>query len=82
MKSDYNEKRGKFAEMLKSKPVAVPVQEVRPVEVKPEKEPEAHVNFWIPEPLMERIKLHAVKSKKSIKQIGIEAFEAYLNTNI
>lgn len=82
MASNYQDNRKKLAERLKTEPAKVPVQEVRPVEPTRQAKKEAHVNFWIPEELMEQVKLYAVKSKKSIKQIGIEAFENYLKNTI
>lgn len=39
---------------------------------------EAHVNFWIPEELMLRLKVLCVKKRKSIKQVATEAIEQYL----
>lgn len=81
MKSEYQDNRKRLAEMIKTEPTKTPIQQVTPVIVKEEKT-ESHVNFWIPSDLMEQLKLRAVKSKKSIKQIGIEAFESYLSKNI
>lgn len=39
---------------------------------------ESHINFWVPDVLMEKIKIHSAKTKKSVKQIGIEALKAYI----
>lgn len=81
MKKDYTDNRKKLAERIKNEPVQTPIQEVRPVkEVNTEKE-ESHVNFWLPSSLMDSIKLVSVKQRKSIKQIGKEAFELYLKSN-
>lgn len=81
MKNEYQDNRKKLAEMIKTEPNKTPIQQVSPVTLK-ENKSESHINFWIPSDLMEELKLRAVKSKKSIKQIGIEAFEAYLTKNI
>lgn len=77
MKSEYQDNRKKLAEMIRSEPTKTPIQQVKPVISKEDKS-ESHINFWIPSDLMEQLKLRAVKNKKSIKQIGIEAFEEYL----
>lgn len=81
MKSEYQDNRKKLAEMIRSEPTKTPIQQVRPVIAKEDKS-ESHINFWIPSELMDQLKLQAIKSKKSIKQIGIEAFQAYLIKNI
>ena len=90
MSNDYQNNRKRLGAMLKTETPKTPIQEVRPVEQPPVVEEkikveginqrgEAHVNFWIPEELMEQLKIHAVKSRKTIKQVGIEALEAYLS---
>jgi 5,10-methylenetetrahydrofolate reductase len=82
MAKEYKDSLKQLGDRLKNEPINTPIQEVRPVE-KPATAPkqEAHVNFWVPDELMERLKIHAAKNKKTIKQIGIEAFEQYLANN-
>lgn len=78
MKKDYQDNRQKLAERIRKEPVQTPIQEVRPIlEVKEE----SHINFWIPSSLMDSIKMLSIKQRKSIKQIGQEAFELYLRAN-
>ncbi|ADB42940.1 hypothetical protein [Spirosoma linguale] len=91
MAKEYKQTLKGLSEKLKSEPIKTPIQEVRPVEpeapAKPQVEvvnqastkKEAHMNFWVPEGLMERLKIHSAINKKTIKQIGIEALEAYLS---
>ncbi|WP_026632621.1 hypothetical protein [Dyadobacter alkalitolerans] len=80
MNKDYNENRSKLAGMIKEKPSTVPIQQVKPVASKEEKD-ESHLNFWIPTHLFNELKMHAVRTNSSIKQIGIEALEEYLKRN-
>jgi len=82
MSKDYQDNRKKLGAMLKSETPKTPIQEVRPV---PSPEPVAdaghrssHLNFWVEDQLMQRLKVYAAKSRKTIKQIGKEALEAYL----
>lgn len=87
-KSDYKKTMSELGAKLKDEPVKTPIQEVRPVEpartapakteINETPKKEAHVNFWVPDELMERLKIHAAKSRKTIKQIGVEALEQYL----
>jgi predicted ferric reductase len=77
MKNDYTENKEKLAERLKNVPAKIAIQEVRPI-VQKEKNQKSHVNFWIPNDLMERLKIEGAKKKMTIKQIGIEAFNLYL----
>ncbi|MCK8496031.1 hypothetical protein M0L20_29465 [Spirosoma sp. RP8] len=92
MSKQYKDSLKGLGERLKSEPPKTPIQEVRPVESQPapapvktttqgQKKKESHVNFWMPEELMERLKIYSAKSKKSIKQLGIEAIEEFLNKN-
>jgi hypothetical protein len=74
MKASYEENRKKLAEKVKTELPKLPIQEVKPVEVKEEKEAESHVNFWLPSSIMEDIKILSIKQKKTIKEIGREAF--------
>ncbi|GAB4042053.1 hypothetical protein [Spirosoma jeollabukense] len=89
MAKEYKNTMKALSDKLNSEPIKTPIQEVRPVESAaapsaPQPETvntprkETHVNFWVPEELMERLKIHAAKSKKTIKEIGNEALEAYL----
>lgn len=85
MSKQYKETMKGLGDRLKKEEVKIPIQEVRPVAdpaqastTKPATPKEAHVNFWVPDKLMERIKIHAAVSRKSIKEIGIEALEMYL----
>lgn len=80
--SEYEEGRKKLAGLLKTEPIKTPIQEVRPIVEDRKSEPQAHLNFWVPDELMTRLKVHSAKTKKSIKQIGIEAIEAYLSESI
>ena len=74
-KSDYQTNRQKLGEFLKNEPARTPIQEVRPIEPSgplaptpvvtdassPPAKKDAHVNFWVSDELMERLKIHAVK---------------------
>lgn len=90
MGNDYQDNRKKLGAMLKSEPSQTPIQEVRPVEpvtkakAKSNKEAskpdEEYINFWAPAELVQWVKIHSVTSKKSIKQVCIEALEAYRQT--
>jgi hypothetical protein len=74
MKASYEENRKKLAEKVKTELPKLPIQEVKPVEVKEEKEAESHVNFWLASAIMDDIKILSIKQKKTIKEIGREAF--------
>lgn len=79
MKASYEENRKKLAEKVKTELPKLPIQEVNPVgrrsaEVKGEKEAESHVNFWLASAIMDDIKILSIKQKKTIKEIGREAF--------
>lgn len=85
-KNDYNANRKRLAAQLIAEPPKTPIQEVRPVEpVSTTKaddttaKKDMHLNFWVDEQLMQRLKIHAVTNRKTIKQIGIQALEDYLN---
>lgn len=75
MKTDYATNRRKLADRVKKEPVNIPIQEVRQT-AKSKKE--SHVNFWMPTDLMDEIKVLSIRQKKSIKQLGIEAFTRLL----
>lgn len=81
MSTDYKENRTKLADKIKNVPSKLHIQEVRPVEEKKTKQEESHVNFWMPSDLMEEIKILSVKQKKTLKQIGIEAFKDFIVKN-
>jgi rRNA-processing protein FCF1 len=74
MSTDYKDNRSKLAEKIKSVPTKLPIQEVRLVEKKKLQELQAHVNFWISSSIMDEIKMLSIKHKKTIKQLGEEAF--------
>lgn len=82
---DYNANKSKLSQLIREQPsTQPPIQEVRPVRAETSSKPiavksEAHLNFWVSDELMTRIKMHSVTSKKSVRQIGIEALEAYLD---
>lgn len=84
-KTDYKKTMSELGAKLLTEKPQTPIQEVRPVsgaapgKVNKAKQ-ETHVNFWVPDELMERVKIRAAKSRKSIKQIGVEALEQYLST--
>lgn len=79
MKTNYAANRKKLADRVKKEPVNVPIQEVRQVvKSKAKEEKESHVNFWMPTDLMDEIKVLSIRQKKSIKQLGIEAFTRLL----
>lgn len=85
MSSQYKDNRSKLSTMLKSEPVKTPIQEVRPVQPLPATaglpavREELHINFWIPQELMKRLKVYAATSGKTIKEVGIKALENYLD---
>lgn len=74
MKKDYQDNRAKLAERVKTAPTKLPIQEVRVIEEKKTKEEQAHVNFWTSSLIMDEIKILSIKNKKTIKQLGEEAF--------
>jgi hypothetical protein len=74
MKTTYEENRKKLAEKVKTELPKLAIQEVKPVEVKEEKEAESHVNFWLSSTIVDDIKMLSIKQKKTIKEIGREAF--------
>lgn len=74
MKKDYQDNRAKLAERVKTAPTKLPIQEVRVIEEKKPKEEQAHVNFWTSSLIMDEIKILSIKNKKTIKQLGEEAF--------
>ena len=74
MNTDYKENRSKLADKIKNVPTKLTIQEVKPVEQKELKEPESHVNFWASSSVMEEIKILSIRHKKTIKQLGTEAF--------
>jgi|AntRauTorckE5430_2_1112549.scaffolds.fasta_scaffold12322_3 hypothetical protein len=78
MKTDYAANRKKLADRVKKEPVNIPIQEVRQI-AKPKDE--THVNFWMPTDLMDEIKVLSIRRKKTIKQLGIEAFSRLLKDN-
>jgi NRPS condensation-like uncharacterized protein len=78
MKKDHQENKKKLADMIQNQPAKLPIQEVKPVQQSKEQKKEAHMNFWIEEEIMERLKIHSIKSKKTIKQIAKEALSEYL----
>ncbi|WP_138485048.1 hypothetical protein [Dyadobacter bucti] len=80
MGKDYDENRSRLAGMIKSKPSTAPIQQVKPIVSKEEKD-ESHLNFWIPTELFNELKMHAIRTGSSIKQVGIDALEAYLKQN-
>ena len=82
MSKEYNSNRQRLADKLKNEPIQTPIQEVRPIETPVAKRPntkqadgtdEIHVNFWG----LLRLKHYSVQSRKSIKQIILEALEAW-----
>lgn len=78
---DYKNTLSQLGEKLKKEPPTTPIQEVRPIDPGPATstpKKEHHVNFWVPESLMIRLKIHAAKSGTTIKQMGVEALEEYL----
>ena len=74
MQKDYQDNRAKLADKIKNAPTKVPIQEVKLIEEKKPKEEQAHVNFWTSSVIMDEIKILSIKNKKTIKQLGEEAF--------
>ena len=74
MKTDYKENRSKLADKIKNVPSKLTIQEVKPIEQKEQKKPESHVNFWTSSSIMEEVKILSVRHKKTIKELGAEAF--------
>ena len=73
--------RPKMGDLIKQLPNTVtPIQEVRPVETVSKKEAEDLTRFsamWIPADLNKKLKVHAAETGQTIREISIEAFEAY-----
>ncbi len=90
MAKDYKGVMKGLSDKLKNEPSKTPIQEVRPVDPTGSERPgvaapvkdEVHINFWIPEELMVKLKVRAAESRKTIKQLGIEAIEEFLNKSI
>ncbi|GGH55835.1 hypothetical protein GCM10007423_63810 [Dyadobacter endophyticus] len=80
MNKEYDENRSRLAGMIKNKPSTAPIQQVKPIVPKEEKDV-SHLNFWIPTELFNELKMHAIRTGSSIKQVGIDALEAYLKKN-
>ncbi len=84
MSKQYKDSLKGLGERLKSEQPKTPIQEVRPVEAPKtpatasKKSDEVHFNFWAERALMQRVKIHAAKTGKSLKEICIEALESYL----
>lgn len=74
MDKTYSDNRKKLAEKIKGESPRIAMQVVSPVVVTEAKEIESHVNFWLPSSVMESIKILSIKQKKTIKEIGKEAF--------
>lgn len=79
MSNNYKEKIGGLANKLKSEQPKTPIQEVKPVVVKEEAKTEtAQLNVWIPKELVKRMKSYGIENELSLKDIAIQAIEAYL----
>lgn len=81
MSKNYDENRSKLAEQIKNRPSIAPIQQVKPVVSKQDKDV-SHLNFWIPTELFNELKMHAIRTGSSIKQVGIDALESYLKKGI
>ena len=81
MKNDYMANKEKLADRIKNKPANLPIQQVNPVKQK-NTDAEAHVNFWISNELMRRLKRYAADNDLTIKEIGIQAFNQFLDKSI
>lgn len=68
------DKRSQLKALLNKAPTA-PVQKVNPVQGKSKH----HINFHISQDLAHKIKLYALQHNMTIKQVGILAFEKFLN---
>ena len=77
----YEDNRSALAGLLKKNAdIPVPMQEVRPVESRKETENTGRISAMnVPAELARKLKVHAAESGKTIREISIEAFEAYFN---
>ena len=75
--------RPSMGDLIKQLPATTtPIQEVRPVEADPKSKKEAEdlarlSAMWIPADLAKRIKIYAAETDMTIREIAIEAFNAY-----
>lgn len=75
--------RPSMGDLIKQLPAnTTPIQEVRPVEPEPKKEAEDLARLsamWIPADLLKRLKVHAAETGTTIREINIDALNAYFN---
>lgn len=76
MSKEQKEAFKKFGERLKTEPVNINVQEVKPIIEIIEKK-ESQLNVWIPDTLLMKIKIRSAETGKSIKEITTEALINY-----
>jgi hypothetical protein len=65
-----------FGERLKAEPAKMHIQEVKPVTGSQETN-ESQLNVWIPNELMKKIRLLSAETRKSQKEITIEALTKF-----
>jgi hypothetical protein len=65
-----------FGERLKAEPAKLHMQEVKPISAVVEIS-ESQLNVWIPDDLMKRIRLLSAETRKSQKEITIEALTKF-----
>jgi hypothetical protein len=65
-----------FGERLKAEPAKLHMQEVKPISAGVEIS-ESQLNVWIPDDLMKRIRLLSAETRKSQKEITIEALTKF-----
>lgn len=65
-----------FGERLKAEPAKLHMQEVKPINANQDIN-ESQLNVWIPNDLMKKIRLLSAETRKSQKEIAIEALTKY-----
>jgi hypothetical protein len=65
-----------FGERLKAEPAKLHMQEVKPV-IGNQETNESQLNVWIPNELMKKIRLLSAETRKSQKEITIDALTKY-----
>lgn len=74
--ADYKNNLKAFTEKAKQ-PKATPIQEVKPVREKVT-DNDTPLNVRIPKDLLKRVKVHGLHNEMTLKEITVQALEAYL----
>ena len=81
--TEFKDKLNSFASRLKSEEPIVPIQEVKPIQVKPiQKEAETQLNIWIPKSLMKKLKKASIDNDLTIKEFVVNAIEIIMTKEL